>query len=123
MRQEEALLVSLLNSIKTTTSFQKPQLETLFPTNKLADVALLWADVEPKSLDEVSSRVERAKEDLNHTTFKDKKITVTDLPVDSLLFVGNIAPEVEREELRRLFAPYGSIMRAWVCFSSLLVVW
>jgi RNA recognition motif-containing protein len=62
--------------------------------------------------------VATVRESINHKQIKDKTLVVEPLRPDSLLFIGNLTPEIDDAALRQMFASHGTVERAFVSFFS-----
>eukprot|EP01133_Synstelium_polycarpum_P000155 gene155-182_t len=61
---------------------------------------------------ETQEALQAVKAKLHGTKIKSCTLNITDLPLaDTLLFVGNLGPEVTREALRKMFEKYGDVDR------------
>ncbi len=57
----------------------------------------------------------KAKEALDKTTIRGKEISLEDVQLDAMLFMGNLSDDIGVKDLRALVEPYGRIERAFVC--------
>ncbi|KAL3683550.1 hypothetical protein R1sor_001572 [Riccia sorocarpa] len=58
--------------------------------------------------------VGRLRSAFSNTRIKDKTITAEPFRPDSLLFIGNLTPEIDDAVLRQMFGPHGTVERAFV---------
>lgn len=79
--------------------------------NERRDSVIARLQASPTEEDEVVSALREA---LNNTHFKDRTLMVGPFSSDSLLFIGNLTPEIDDELLKEMFEPHGRIERAFV---------
>ncbi|BBN17371.1 hypothetical protein MPTK1_7g14020 [Marchantia polymorpha subsp. ruderalis] len=79
--------------------------------NERRDSAVVRYEVSDTGGDDVVARVREA---LSNTEIKDKTLVVEPFRPDSLLFIGNLTPEIDDAVLRQMFEPHGTVERAFV---------
>ncbi|KAL2612465.1 hypothetical protein R1flu_024157 [Riccia fluitans] len=79
--------------------------------NDRKETAIVRYERSDSTDEEVVGRVRSA---LSNTRIKDKMLTVEPFRSDSLLFIGNLTPEIDDVVLRQMFGPHGTVERAFV---------
>ncbi|KAL2612467.1 hypothetical protein R1flu_024159 [Riccia fluitans] len=79
--------------------------------NERKETAIVRYERSDSTDEEVVARVRSA---LRNTRIKDKMLSVEPFRPDSLLFIGNLTPEIDDVVLRQMFVPHGTVERAFV---------
>ncbi|KAJ7548645.1 hypothetical protein O6H91_07G021100 [Diphasiastrum complanatum] len=79
--------------------------------NERMDSAITWFE---HSSDQDGGLIPRVVEGLNNHEINGKTLVVEAFQSDSLLFIGNLTPDIDDALLRKMFEPHGTIERAFV---------
>ncbi|KAJ7563159.1 hypothetical protein O6H91_03G098500 [Diphasiastrum complanatum] len=83
--------------------------------NEINDSAIVRFEHSPIGTDNVVTRVTEA---LNNFQYNTMTLAVEPYRSDSLLFIGNLTPEIDDAQLRSMFEPHGTVERAFVLRNS-----
>lgn len=91
------------------------QISSISYENERQDVAIVRYVY---SADDPETVVAKVRENLNNTKLGDRTLIVEPFRLDSLLFIGNLTPDIDDNLLQKMFEPHGTIERAFVLHNA-----